>query len=196
MSSGSRYFHSALYIVLAAHVGKVKLKLALLLVKFAACVDYGRFKALFAIQEAHNVEYVFHSVNAKAVYDGGLADILAAVVPMFPGLAAAPLIYIRTRQGKMPQGRKMATAKIEPHMVMADAQGNIYDDPDLLASNEAFPSFMEALKTGNGIEAPRMDYSAEYISMVDEYLDYIYNGTMGIEDALNELQAQAEAMAD
>ena len=26
----------------------------------------------------------------------------------------------------------MATAKIEPHMVMADAQGNIYDDPDLL----------------------------------------------------------------
>ena len=76
------------------------------------------------------------------------------------------------------------------------ANNTLYDDPDLLASNEAFPSFMEALKTGNGIEAPRMDYSAEYISMVDEYLDYIYNGTMGIEDALNELQAQAEAMAD
>lgn len=76
------------------------------------------------------------------------------------------------------------------------ANNTLYDDPDLLASNEAFPSFMEALKTSNGIEAPRMDYSAEYISMVDEYLDYIYNGTMGIEDALNELQAQAEAMAD
>lgn len=75
------------------------------------------------------------------------------------------------------------------------ANNTLFDDPDLLASNEAFPSFMAALKTANGIEAPRMDYSAEYTSLIDEYLDYVYNGTMTPQEAMDELQAQAESMA-
>ena len=76
------------------------------------------------------------------------------------------------------------------------ANNTLFDDPDLLASNEAFPSFMAALKTANGIEAPRMDYSAEYTSLIDEYLDYVYNGTMTPQEAMDELQAQAESMAN
>ena len=74
------------------------------------------------------------------------------------------------------------------------ANNTLFDDPDLLASNEAFPSFMAALKTGNGIEAPRL--SSEYTSLTDEYLDYVYNGTMSPRDAMNELQEQALALVD
>ena len=71
------------------------------------------------------------------------------------------------------------------------ANNTLFDDPDLRASSKAFPSFMDALKTGNGVSAPKMAESAQYISLINEYLDYVYNGSKKPEQAMNELQAQA-----
>ncbi len=68
---------------------------------------------------------------------------------------------------------------------------NLYDDADLLSSNEVFPSFVEALKRDNGIQHPAMEEAAQYVSLIDEYLDYVYNGSKTPEDAMNELQEQA-----
>lgn len=63
-----------------------------------------------------------------------------------------------------------------------------------MACNDVFPSFMEALKTGNGIGAPKMADSAQYTSFIEEYLDYVYNGSKTPEEAMEELQKQAEAL--
>lgn len=71
------------------------------------------------------------------------------------------------------------------------ANNTLFDDPDLMSANKAFPSFLEALKTGNGIPAPKMSYSAEYVSLINEYLDYVYNGTKTPSQAMQELQAEA-----
>lgn len=71
------------------------------------------------------------------------------------------------------------------------ANNTLFDDADLRNSNVAFPSFMDALKTGNGISAPKMADSAQYVSLINEYLDYVYNGSKTPVDAMNELQAQA-----
>jgi len=71
------------------------------------------------------------------------------------------------------------------------ANNTLFDDPDLRASSKAFPSFMDALKTGNGVSAPKMAESAQYISLINEYLDYVYNGSKKPEQAMDELQAQA-----
>ncbi len=74
------------------------------------------------------------------------------------------------------------------------ANNTLFDDPDLMACNDVFPSFMEALKTGNGIGAPKMADSAQYTSFIEEYLDYVYNGSKTPEEAMEELQKQAEAL--
>lgn len=71
------------------------------------------------------------------------------------------------------------------------ANNTLFDDPELKASSKAFPSFMEALKTGNGVSSPKMADSAQYISLIDEYLDHVYNGTKTPERAMSELQAEA-----
>jgi len=71
------------------------------------------------------------------------------------------------------------------------ANNTLFDDPDLRASSIAFPSFMDALKTGNGVSSPKMADSAQYISLINEYLDYVYNGSKTPEEAMNELQDEA-----
>ncbi|MEG0693148.1 MAG: ABC transporter substrate-binding protein [Oscillospiraceae bacterium] len=74
------------------------------------------------------------------------------------------------------------------------ANKNLYDDAELLASNEAFPSFMEALKVGNGVQYPRLADSAKYTSLIEAALDYVYNGTKTPEKALQDLQKEASAL--
>lgn len=69
---------------------------------------------------------------------------------------------------------------------------NLYDDADLLNSNEVFPSFVEALKRDNGIQHPAMKDAAQYVSLIEEHLDYVYNGSKTPEDAMNALQAQTK----
>ena len=63
-----------------------------------------------------------------------------------------------------------------------------------MACNEVFPSFMEALKTGNGVPSLKMADTAQYTSLIEEYLDYVYNGTKTPEDAMNELQKAASQL--
>lgn len=75
------------------------------------------------------------------------------------------------------------------------ANNTLFDDADLMATNEVFPSFMEALKTGNGVASPKMADAAQYTSLIEEYLDYVYNGSKTPEDAMNELQKQAEQLS-
>lgn len=74
------------------------------------------------------------------------------------------------------------------------ANNTLFDDADLMACNEVFPSFMEALKTGNGISFPKMADAAQYTSLIEEYLDYVYNGSKTPEESMNELQQQAEQL--
>ncbi|MCI8726342.1 MAG: extracellular solute-binding protein [Hungatella sp.] len=74
------------------------------------------------------------------------------------------------------------------------ANNTLFDDPDLMACNDVFPSFMEALKTGNGVAAPKMADAAQYTSFIEEYLDYVYNGSKAPEKAMDELQKMAESL--
>ena len=53
---------------------------------------------------------------------------------------------------------------------------------------------MEALKTGNGVAAPKMADAAQYTSFIEEYLDYVYNGSKAPEKAMDELQKMAESL--
>ena len=74
------------------------------------------------------------------------------------------------------------------------ANKTLFDDEELMACNEVFPSFMEALKTGNGVPSLKMADTAQYTSLIEEYLDYVYNGTKTPEDAMNELQKAASQL--
>ncbi len=71
---------------------------------------------------------------------------------------------------------------------------NLYDDPDLLASNDSFPSFMEALKADNGIQYPRLADSAKYTSLIETALDYVYNGSKTPEEAMADLKNEASTL--
>jgi multiple sugar transport system substrate-binding protein len=62
---------------------------------------------------------------------------------------------------------------------------SLYTDPDILAK-PGFPEFIEALKLEKGIQYAQINDFNEYISMLNEYLDYVYSGR----------QSPAEAMAD
>jgi multiple sugar transport system substrate-binding protein len=74
------------------------------------------------------------------------------------------------------------------------ANKNLYTDKDLLSLDPSFPMFMEALKTENGIQYPKLEESAKYTSLIEEHLDYVYNGTKTPEEAMNALQQQASQL--
>lgn len=70
---------------------------------------------------------------------------------------------------------------------------DLYDDPDVLAI-PAFDDFIEALKLGNGVQYPDNENYDRYVALIDEYLDYVYNGIMTPEEAMAELKTQADAL--
>lgn len=74
------------------------------------------------------------------------------------------------------------------------ANKTLYDNAELLASNETFPDFMAAIKAGNGVQYPRLEDSAKYTSLIEATLDYVYNGTKTPEQALADLQKEAESL--
>ncbi|MDR2808511.1 MAG: ABC transporter substrate-binding protein [Spirochaetaceae bacterium] len=51
----------------------------------------------------------------------------------------------------------------------------LYTDKDILAQ-PGFPEFIEALKLEKGIQYAQINDFNEYISMLNEYLDYVYSG--------------------
>jgi multiple sugar transport system substrate-binding protein len=55
------------------------------------------------------------------------------------------------------------------------AQKDLYQDADILAT-PGFVEFIDALKEEKGIQYPFINDFAEYTSLLNEYLDYVYSG--------------------
>ncbi|MBT9779188.1 extracellular solute-binding protein [Clostridium sp. MCC353] len=70
----------------------------------------------------------------------------------------------------------------------------LYDDPDILAI-PGNKEFIEAIKLERGIQYPKIKDYAKYVSLIDEYLDYVYNGTKTPEEAMSELAKQAKNLS-
>ncbi len=69
----------------------------------------------------------------------------------------------------------------------------LYEDPDILGMPN-FEVFVEALKTENGVQYPKIADLAKYTSLIEEYLDYVYNGIKTPEEAMSELAEQAKIL--
>jgi multiple sugar transport system substrate-binding protein len=67
---------------------------------------------------------------------------------------------------------------------------SLYTDPDILAK-PGFPAFIEALKLEKGIQYAQINDFNEYVSMLNEYLDYVYSGRQTPEAAMAALAARA-----
>ena len=70
---------------------------------------------------------------------------------------------------------------------------SLYDDPDILAQPN-FPMFIEALKAENGIQYTKNENLSNYTSLMNEYLDYVYNGMQTPEEAMENLTKQSELL--
>lgn len=70
----------------------------------------------------------------------------------------------------------------------------LYTDPDILAK-PGFPEFIEALELEKGIQYPKMNDFSKYVSLIDEQLDYIYNGMKTPEEGLADLAEQAKGLS-
>lgn len=67
----------------------------------------------------------------------------------------------------------------------------MWEDEDVLAV-PVFSEFIEALRQENGILYPKIAEYSKYTSLIEEHLDYVYNGVMSPEDAMNLLYEQAK----
>lgn len=86
-----------------------------------------------------------------------------------------------------------ATKTLLIDMANLPTQLALYDDPDILAQPN-FDVFIEALKTENGIQYAKIEDFAKYTSLIEEYLDYSYNGIKTPEDAMKGLAEQAKLL--
>lgn len=67
---------------------------------------------------------------------------------------------------------------------------SLYEDADILAMPN-YDIFIEALKQENGIQYATIEDLSQYTTMINEYLDYVYNGSKTPEEAMSELKEQA-----
>ncbi|MDR0400461.1 MAG: ABC transporter substrate-binding protein [Treponema sp.] len=67
---------------------------------------------------------------------------------------------------------------------------SLYTDPDIL-SKPGFPEFIEALKLEKGIQYAQIADLNEYISMLNEHLDYVYSGQRSPAAAMADLAERA-----
>lgn len=72
-------------------------------------------------------------------------------------------------------------------------QPALYEDADILAIPD-YPMFIEALKAENGIQYPDIKDLAKYTSLIEEHLDYVYNGMMSPEEAMAALKVQSDTL--
>lgn len=86
-----------------------------------------------------------------------------------------------------------ATKQLLIDMANLPTQLDLYDDPDILAQPN-FDIFIEALKTENGIQYAKIEDFAKYTSLIEEYLDYAYNGIKTPEEAMKGLAEQAKML--
>jgi multiple sugar transport system substrate-binding protein len=68
---------------------------------------------------------------------------------------------------------------------------SLYTDPDILAK-PGFPEFIDALKLEKGIQYAQINDFNEYVSMLNEYLDYVYSGQQTPEAAMAALANRAK----
>ncbi len=70
---------------------------------------------------------------------------------------------------------------------------SLYEDSDIL-NQPNYEAFVEALKTENGIQYAKIGDLAKYTSLIEEYLDYVYNGMGTPEDSMKRLEEQAKML--
>ena len=70
----------------------------------------------------------------------------------------------------------------------------LYDDPDMLAAMPSAEIFIDALKKENGIQYATIADLAQYTSLINEELDYVYNGSKTPEEAMAELKTRSETL--
>lgn len=68
----------------------------------------------------------------------------------------------------------------------------LYENEKVLGAHEDMKYFIEALKTENGIQYPKMGEYSKYVSLIEEHLDYVYNGNKTPEEAMKALEQQAK----
>jgi multiple sugar transport system substrate-binding protein len=69
----------------------------------------------------------------------------------------------------------------------------LYTDSDILAK-PGFKEFIDALQQEKGIQYPVISSFAEYTSMINEYLDYVYSGRQTPEAAMAALAERAKSL--
>ncbi len=70
----------------------------------------------------------------------------------------------------------------------------LYDDPDMLAAMPSAEIFIDALKKENGIQYATIADLSQYTSLINEELDYVYNGSKTPEEAMAELKTRSETL--
>jgi multiple sugar transport system substrate-binding protein len=73
------------------------------------------------------------------------------------------------------------------------AQKDLYQDADILAK-PGFAEFIDALKEEKGIQYPVINDFAEYTSLLNEYLDYVYAGKQTPQQAMSALAERAKTL--
>ena len=77
-----------------------------------------------------------------------------------------------------------ATKQLLISMANLPVLPSLYDDPDMLAAMPSAGIFIDALKNENGIQYATIADLAQYTSLINEELDYVYNGSKTPEDAI------------
>lgn len=85
------------------------------------------------------------------------------------------------------------TKKINLGVGNLPALKSLYSDKDILAV-PGFSDFVDALKSQHNIQYPHIADYSKYSSLIDQYLDFVYNGTKTPEQAMSELKKQAASL--
>ena len=87
-----------------------------------------------------------------------------------------------------------ATKQLLISMANLPVLPGLYDDPDMLAAMPSAEIFIDALKKENGIQYATIADLAQYTSLINEELDYVYNGSKTPEEAMAELKTRSETL--
>ena len=87
-----------------------------------------------------------------------------------------------------------ATKQLLISMANLPVLPTLYDDPDMLAAMPSAEIFIDALKKENGIQYATIADLAQYTSLINEELDYVYNGSKTPEEAMAELKTRSETL--
>lgn len=87
-----------------------------------------------------------------------------------------------------------ATKQLLISMANLPVLPTLYDDPDMLAAMPSAEIFIDALKKENGIQYATIADLSQYTSLINEELDYVYNGSKTPEEAMTELKTRSETL--